>query len=84
MEKCGDHLKANALTDELCTEIKKTDIKIATVSYSKGSRDSATTQLLKNCASSSELYFEPKNAKTLLTKAFEDAIKSAEFVRLVN
>ena len=79
----GDHLKANALTDELCTEIKKTDIKIATVSYSKGSRDSATTQLLKNCASSSELYFEPKNAKTL-TKAFEDAIKSAEFVRLVN
>lgn len=74
---------ANDLTEKLCNKIKGDGVKIATLSYSRGSRDSTTTQLLKKCASSSELYFEPRDSRTL-KKAFEDAIKSTKSIRLVN
>ena len=78
-----DYSEANTLTENLCNEIKGSGVKIATMSYSSGSRDSTTTRLLKECASNSDLYFEPRNSKTL-KKAFEDAITSTKSIRLIN
>jgi len=77
-----DYKKANKLTESLCNKIKESGTKIATLSYSSGSRDSTTTKLLEQCASTGELYFEPRNAQTL-KEAFEDAINSTTNIRLV-
>jgi len=78
-----DGSAANTLTSSLCEEIKKDDLQIATISYSTGSRDSATTQMLKSCASNSSLYFEPSSADGL-KEAFANAVNSTQGVRLVN
>ena len=78
-----DWRAANTQTENLCEKVKAANVSIATVSYSRGARDSKTTKLLQECASGSELYFEARNAQTL-KKAFEDALKSSENIRLVN
>jgi len=79
----NDYREANRHTEELCTKMKESDVSIATVSYSRGSRDNKTTKLLQDCASSPTLYFEARDAKSLKS-AFENAIKSSESIRLVN
>ena len=78
-----DYAAANDVTESLCEKIKESDIKIATVSYSRGTRNSATTDLLKKCASSDSLYFEAKDANSL-KDAFTNAVNNSRVVRLVN
>lgn len=75
-----DRDTANTLTQDLCSQIKGSDIQVATVSYSFGG-SGADTQMLKACASSSGLFYEAKNAASL-QKAFESAINQTNEIRL--
>jgi len=76
-----DVAAANTLTLDLCNEIKASGIKLATVSYSQGG-SGGSDDVLKQCASSPDLYFQAQDA-TKLRKAFEAAFESIRDVRLV-
>ena len=76
-----DRQAANALTLDLCDQIKRSDIKVATVSYSRGG-GGADTGMLETCASSENLFYNARNAASLRT-AFESAINQANNIRLI-
>ena len=78
----SDTATANALTLDICNEIKATGVQIATVSYSQGGGNQSNDAVLQKCASSPDLYFNAQNA-TKLRKAFEAAFESIRDVRLV-
>jgi len=77
----SDVAAANTLTLDLCNEIKASGIQLATVSYSQGG-SGGSDDVLKQCASSPDLYFKAQDA-TKLRKAFEAAFESIRDVRLV-
>lgn len=78
----NDYDAADALSQNLCTAIKNSGIDIATVSYSNSSSSSTNTAMLRNCASSSDLYFDASDAKGL-EKAFSTATNQVNEVRLI-
>jgi len=77
-----DPIAANALTAELCNQIKSSNIEIATVSYSNNGTSAGDTRLLQTCASSESLFYEARNAASL-RRAFENAIDQSNNVRLI-
>jgi len=78
----SDTAAANALTLDICNQIKATGVQIATVSYFQGGGKKSNDAVLQKCASSPDLYFKAQNA-TKLRKAFEAAFESIRDVRLV-
>jgi len=77
-----DIADANALSAELCEEIKASDIQIATVSYSNGSNGGGNMAILRRCASSASLFYEARNAQAL-QKAFKGATEQSSSTRLI-
>lgn len=78
----NDYTAANDLTLRLCDKIKASDIKIATVLYSNNNSSHHTDQVLKNCASNSDLTFSAGN-KNSLRYAFESAADRMDEIRLI-
>ncbi len=72
---------ADALTLELCQGIKDEGIDLYSVAYKLESADAATTQMVKDCATSSATFFQADNAAEL-EKAFKDIALSLYEVRL--
>jgi len=64
-----DVAAADILTAELCTNIKADGIKIYTVAFEV--TDAATIDLLRNCATDAEKFYDASNASQL-TAAFSD------------
>ena len=81
----GDATTANALTAELCTNIKNSGanddqhIKIYTVTFAV--TDPTVKSLLRNCATNSSFYFDASD-KVALTEAFQDIARSLITLRL--
>lgn len=82
MHTGNDTAEANRLTSELCSAIKRSDIKIATISYSNGRSGSGDADMLRSCASGDSLYYNANNAQAL-RRAFEDAANQANNIRLI-
>jgi Mg-chelatase subunit ChlD len=72
---------ANALTLDLCTAIKNSEIKIATISYPSGT-SAADDQMLTDCASSASMYYDASNPSDL-EKAFANATERINEIRLL-
>jgi len=77
-----DIAAANALSAELCEEIKASNVQIATVSYSNGSSGGGNMAILRRCASSASLFYEARNAQAL-QKAFKGATEQSSSTRLI-
>ena len=78
----SDYVAADALSQNLCTAIKSSGIDIATVYYSNSGSGSANNTMLRDCASSADLYFDASDAKGL-EKAFSTATNQVNEVRLI-
>lgn len=76
-----DGTQADAATARLCDNVKDDDIQIYTIAYEIS--DSGTRNLVKNCASQNNMFFEAKNAKDL-EKAFKVIGESLSTLRLSN
>ncbi len=74
-----DAASADALTARLCERVKQDGISIYTIAFEVSNSDTKT--MLEDCASSSENYFDARNADELLT-AFDSVGKSLAQVRL--
>lgn len=73
--------KADELTTELCTGIKKDGIEVFTVAYKLSSSLAKTKDIIRECASSDALFFDASNT-TELEAAFEEIGRSLYEVRL--
>jgi len=71
--------EANLLTSELCTSIKNDKIEIITIAFDVV--DSATVNLLKNCASSPKHFYNAQGNAGLLS-AFQNIGSSLDQIRL--
>ena len=71
--------EANALTSELCENIKAADIDVWTVAYNFD--DENSKKMLRNCASSTSQFFDASD-QSALTAAFEKIGKSLFVARL--
>lgn len=74
-------IEANALTQTLCSAIKSDDIRVFSIAYDIA--DSATQDLVKDCASDSTMYFEAADADDL-EDAFIEIGNSLSTLRLTN
>ena len=68
-------------TQELCTGIKAEDIDVYTVPYKFGAGTTDSQQMLKDCATKPEMFFDAADAAEL-EKAFEDIGRSLFEIRL--
>lgn len=59
----GNKAKANEITEKVCDEIKSQDIELYTIAFEI--TDTATKELLKRCATSSDFYYDAKNSADL-------------------
>lgn len=71
---------ANVVTSELCTSIKIDGIQIISIAFEV--TDPSTKTLLKNCASSSQDFYDATNANQL-NQAFKDIGSSLNTIRLM-
>jgi hypothetical protein len=74
-----DKAAADALTAELCQNIKSANIKIFTIAFEV--TDTATQTLLSNCSSGPPFYFTADNGAEL-TAAFEQIAQSVVAMRV--
>jgi len=71
---------ANALTLEICDNIKADNIKIATIAFDI--EDTQASQVLRDCASSAADFYTVENSSQL-TEAFKDIGQDVSDVRLI-
>lgn len=77
----SDPDKADELTTELCADIKKDGVEVFTVAYKLSSSLAKTKDIIRECASSDELFFDASNTAEL-EQAFEEIGRSLYEVRL--
>lgn len=71
---------ANALTAELCTNIKLAGVEVFTIAFQVNTN--TLKNLLRNCATSADKYFDATNS-TLLADAFEAITRQMSNLRIV-
>lgn len=76
----GDQMISDALTNELCGNVKETGIEVFTVAFEVDDDDTRT--MLKTCATSTKHFFNANSAEELRT-AFVNIAKDATPLRLV-
>lgn len=81
MHNGNDEAAANVLTSELCELIKNENIQLYTVAYKFDGGDATAKSIVKNCATSSSMFFDAQNTADL-EKAFENIGQSLFSVRL--
>ncbi len=73
---------ADALTAELCTDIKKQGIEMFTVAYRLSATAAKTKDMIRECATSDAYYFDASNTSEL-EQAFENIGRSLYEVRII-
>ena len=70
---------ANALTSELCTQVKYDGVQIYTVAYELD--NTTTLNILRKCASNSDMFFDASNSSAL-SNAFDSIAENLVNIRL--
>ena len=73
--------QADAATARICNNVKDDDIQVYTIAYEVSDND--TRDLVRNCASQNDMYFDAQNAKDL-QQAFKEIGESLSTLRLSN
>ena len=72
---------ANRTTKNMCTNVKESEIDVYTIAYDI--TDNATKNLMRNCATENNMYFDASNAAEL-NAAFEEIGRNLIRVRLTH